>query len=109
MGGEVPLGALRRVRGHRELRFRSRVGVESMSKILFANQHGVSERRSIQGGQPILVLGPFPSPVHGFSQATMEIANLFEAAGYSVTCIDLKPVRGPMGLWSSLQVRLRQV
>ena len=80
-----------------------------MSKIRFDSQHEVSERRSIPRDRPILVLGPFPSPVHGFSQATMEIANLFETAGYAVSRIDLKPVRGSMGLWSSLQVRLRQV
>jgi glycosyltransferase involved in cell wall biosynthesis len=66
--------------------------------------------QAYSAGRPsILVIGPVPPPVHGFSQATMEIASLFETAGYSVACIDLKPVRGKKGILSSLKVRLRQM
>ncbi len=71
--------------------------------------HGEVDQASGPGRPSILVIGPIPPPVHGFSQATMEIASLFETAGYAVACIDLKPVRGPKGILSSLKVRLRQM
>jgi glycosyltransferase involved in cell wall biosynthesis len=73
------------------------------------NHGGIVDQASGPGRPSILVIGPFPAPVHGFSQATMEIAILFETAGYAVACIDLKPVRGPKGILSSLNMRLRQM
>src|SRR6266567_514328 len=76
---------------------------------LAARQRGGLSQVYVPGGRSILLIGPFPLPVHGFSQATMEIGNLFEAAGYSVARIDLKPVGGPKGPLSSLWVRLRQI
>lgn len=67
------------------------------------------EQAPISNGKSILVVGPFQPPVHGFSKATTEIANLFENAGYSVTRIDLKPVPEPAGVFTSLRVRVRQM
>jgi len=54
----------------------------------------------------ILVVGPFPPPVHGFAQATMDVAALLEGQGFRVTRIDLKPIRS--GALSFLGIRLSQ-
>ncbi len=55
------------------------------------------------------MVGPLPPPVHGFSQATIGIARLFEEAGYSVTRIDMKPAQDRGALWGLFRLRLRQM
>ncbi len=57
----------------------------------------------------VLVVGQFPPPVHGFAQATADVAALLEARGLRVQRIDLKPVTGPTGLLAILRLRLGQM
>jgi len=59
-----------------------------------------------QSVRDILVVGPFPPPVHGFAQATMDIAELLHAQGFHVTRIDLKPIKKSVALF--LGIRLSQ-
>jgi glycosyltransferase involved in cell wall biosynthesis len=63
-------------------------------------------RASKQSVRDILVVGPFPPPVHGFAQATMDIAELLHAQGFHVTRIDLKPIKKSVALF--LGIRLSQ-
>jgi glycosyltransferase involved in cell wall biosynthesis len=57
----------------------------------------------------ILVIGPFPPPVHGFAQATTDIANLLSSRGFNVTQIDLKPVHHKVGILAAIRLRISQI
>jgi len=65
-----------------------------------------STRASKQPAREILVVGPFPPPVHGFAQATMDVAELLQAQGFRVTRIDLKPTK--KNVLEFLSIRLSQ-
>lgn len=56
-----------------------------------------------------VVVGQFPPPVHGFSQATTDVAALLEARGLRVDRIDLKPIRDREGYWPCLKTRMSQI
>jgi hypothetical protein len=67
-----------------------------------------SKTASYQAAREILVVGPFPPPVHGFAQATMDVAALLQAQGFRVKRIDLKPIRDKNSALSSLGIRISQ-
>jgi glycosyltransferase involved in cell wall biosynthesis len=62
---------------------------------------------SARGG--ILVIGPFPPPVHGFAQATEDFANLLGSRGFDVMKIDLKPIHHKVGILGALRLRMSQL
>lgn len=57
----------------------------------------------------VVVVGQFPPPVHGFSQATKDVAALLETRGLRVGRIDLKPIKDQEGHLSCLRLRLTQI
>jgi glycosyltransferase involved in cell wall biosynthesis len=57
----------------------------------------------------VLMVGPFPPPVHGFAQATQDIAEFFETGGLGVLRIDLSPIREKRGILFRTRVRLSQL
>lgn len=57
----------------------------------------------------VVVVGQFPPPVHGFSQATKDVAALLETRGLRVERIDLKPIRDRESYLSCLRIRLSQI
>jgi glycosyltransferase involved in cell wall biosynthesis len=61
------------------------------------------------GARGILVVGQFPPPVHGFAQATLDVAELLEARGLRVTRIDLKPIKHGKTFLSPLVTRFSQL
>jgi glycosyltransferase involved in cell wall biosynthesis len=70
------------------------------------------EEMSISDRSPeheIVVVGQFPPPVHGFAQATMDVASLLETRGFRVTRIDLKPIKDTKSLLSRFVTRLSQL
>jgi glycosyltransferase involved in cell wall biosynthesis len=56
----------------------------------------------------IVVVGPFPPPIHGFSQATSDVAALLEERGFRVTRIELQPILHTRGFLATLGTRLSQ-
>lgn len=57
----------------------------------------------------IIIIGPYPPPVHGFAQATLDIADWLQSSGFDVIRIDLKPIHKEKGVLSSLELRLKQI
>ncbi|MDE3187660.1 MAG: glycosyltransferase [Acidobacteriota bacterium] len=57
----------------------------------------------------VVVVGQFPPPVHGFAQATKDVAALLEARGLRVERLDLKPIKDRESYLSCLRIRLSQI
>lgn len=57
----------------------------------------------------VVVVGQFPPPVHGFAQATADVAALLEARGLRLERIDLKPVTGRTSYLALFKLRLSQM
>ena len=74
------------------------------------NPHELKETSS--PARPVcdfVVIGQFPPPVHGFAQATVDVAALLEAHGLLVERIDLKPIRDRESYWSCVKIRFAQL
>lgn len=63
----------------------------------------------VSGGRRVLVIGPFPPPVHGFAVATRDLASMLELRGFRVVRIDLKSAKGVHGIWGSIRLRMAQL
>jgi glycosyltransferase involved in cell wall biosynthesis len=80
-----------------------------MNTTLHSRQIRQSRNAHAAAACDIVVVGQFPPPVHGFAQATQDVAALLEARGLRVERIDLKPIRDRNSYLSCLKIRLSQI
>jgi len=57
----------------------------------------------------LVIIGPFPPPVHGFAQATADVASLLERKGVGVIRLDLRPAHPELGYAAAIARRLSQL